>query len=139
MINYKRIGLLIAILVLIAGFVVTGAWSARVYSDVKQLRALVDEVRELQSQGAQMDNIPEAIDLAERISFVIDDLKEEVEPILPLIQIIGCMEFDNRIIFIYITYCLGQFLCLFGHTYIQTKLLIIVNKILVLTWSLSLI
>ena len=86
MINFKRIGLLIAILVLIAGFVVAGAWSARVYSDVKQLRALVDEVRELQSQGAQMDNIPEAIDLAERISFVINDLKEEMEPILPLIQ-----------------------------------------------------
>ena len=43
------------------------------------------------------------------------------------------MEFDNRIIFIDITDCLGQFLCLFGHTYIQAKLLIIVNKILVLT------
>ena len=86
MIDFKRISLLIAILVLIAGFVVAGAWSRRVYSDVKQLRALVDEVRELQSQGTQMDNIPEAIDLAERISFVIDDLKEEMELILPLIR-----------------------------------------------------
>ena len=85
-INFKRIGLLIAILVLIAGFVVVGAWSTRVYTGIKQLRELVNEVRELQLQGMQMDNIPEAIDLVERISFVIDDLKEEMEPILPLIR-----------------------------------------------------
>ena len=86
MINFKRIGLLIVILVMIAGFVVAATWSGRVYSDVKYLGVLVDEVRELQFQGMQLDNIPKAIDLAERISLTIDDLKQEVEPILPLIR-----------------------------------------------------
>ena len=86
MINFKRLALVIAFLLLIAGFVVAGTWLTRVYSDVKQLRALVDEVRELQSQGIQIENIPTAIGLAERISFVIDDLKKEMEPILPLIR-----------------------------------------------------
>jgi len=85
-INFKRIGLLIAILVLIAGLVVAGTWSGRVYSDVKYLRGLVDEVRKLQLQGMQLDNIPKAIHLAERVSLTIDDLKQEVEPILPLIR-----------------------------------------------------
>ena len=78
---------MIAILVLIAGFVVAATWSGRVYSDVKYLGKLVDEVRKLQSQGMQLDNIPKAIHLAERISPTIDDLKQEVEHILPLIRI----------------------------------------------------
>jgi len=85
-INFKRIGLLIAILVLIAGFVVAATWSGRVYSDIKYLGKLVDEVRKLQTQGMQLDNIPKAIRLAERISPTIDDLKQEVEHILPLIR-----------------------------------------------------
>jgi len=86
MINYKRIALWIAILVLIAGLVVAATWSGRVYSDVKRLGVLVDEVRKLQLQGMQLDNISKAIQLVERISLTINDLKQEVGPILPLIR-----------------------------------------------------
>ena len=89
MINFKRIALVIAILILIAGFVVTATWSGRVYSNVKRIGVLVDEVRKLQFQGMQLDNIPKAIQLAERLSLTIDDLKQEVEPILPLIRKLG--------------------------------------------------
>lgn len=84
--TFKRIVIVIVILVLMAGLIQAVTWSLRVVSKIIQLEALIDWVRNLQSQGLQMDNISKVIYLTEHISSTVDELVQEIKPILPVIR-----------------------------------------------------
>jgi len=86
--NRKRKILLILLIILAIGVIYSAIWMRGILLETRQLASLAEESRTFLKSDIKLEDIPKAVDLAGKISISVDELKSEIDPILPIIQIL---------------------------------------------------
>lgn len=85
----KHLSLIVFLLIIIVLVIFAIGWGRNTMEKAKSVFAYVDELQALADTGLSPDSIQSAIEISGELSFAIDDLKIEVDPLFPMLRSLG--------------------------------------------------